>query len=313
MSRTMVKTGVQASRQHDHIYDPVYTVSSQRVHVREYQRGRLGTVERVPDFPNMFSDLATAPSHTYRMKQASLGDNVPPFPPQGEMKTAPESSVLGSLRFKYFKRPVVPFLHSIPAEILLAPSQSVANDPNAPPEEEVEQGTRTVGIQTMYREGEAQTDPYTPDYITNPGQDDPEILNLAHLTYGKGLPASLHEINMLHRMREKKAFEDSLPPITDEASFEIRKKLLEQRELQEWALREEQMKKEQEDKLQVLIKTLQEREAKSDALNEARVDKVCASLFMRLDKCAYAVALERTCIRTNTAIFSYTRAPTNAG
>jgi hypothetical protein len=27
----------------------------------------------------------------------------------------------------------------------------------------------------MYREMEAQTDPYTPDYITNPGQEDPEV------------------------------------------------------------------------------------------------------------------------------------------
>jgi hypothetical protein len=79
-----------------------------------------------------------------------------------------------------------------------------------------------------------------------------QILGLAHLTYGNGLPASLEEVNMIHRMREKKAFEGSLPPITDEASFERRKKLLEAREMKEWALREAEMKQEQEDKLQVL-------------------------------------------------------------
>jgi hypothetical protein len=36
---------------------------------------------------------------------------------------------------------------------------------------------------------------------------------------------------MIHRMRAKKTFEDSLPPITDEVSFERRKKLLEAREM----------------------------------------------------------------------------------
>jgi hypothetical protein len=54
----------------------------------------------------------------------------------------------------------------------------------------------------------------------------------------------------------------------------LRKKLLEERELQEWAIREEEMKKEQEDKLQVLIDTLRAREEKTQQLSEARIDKV---------------------------------------
>lgn len=271
MSQTMVKTGIQPTRAHDHIYDPIYTVSSQNVHLQEHQRSRLSHVERVPDYPNMFSDIATHPRHAYRMKEAKV--QMGAFPPEGPLRGVPEQTVLGSLRFKYFKRPVVPFLHSIPAEILLAPGTAADNEA-AVMEEKEEAPTRTVGIQTMYREMEAQTDPFTPDYITNPGQDDPEILSLAHLSYGKGLPASLDEVNMIHRMREKKAFEDSLPPVTDEASFEVRKQLLEKRELAEWALREEEMKKEQEAKLQILIDTLKEREEKSDALSEARVEHV---------------------------------------
>eukprot|EP00462_Mataza_sp_D1_P001095 CAMPEP_0175096900 /NCGR_PEP_ID=MMETSP0086_2-20121207/4985_1 /TAXON_ID=136419 /ORGANISM="Unknown Unknown, Strain D1" /LENGTH=896 /DNA_ID=CAMNT_0016370345 /DNA_START=28 /DNA_END=2718 /DNA_ORIENTATION=+ len=268
----MVKTGIQPTRPHDHVYDPVYTVSNMNVHLQEHQKARMTGVERVPQFPNMFSDVATHPRHAYRMKESTIQIN--PLPPQGNLRHVPDSSILGQQRFKYFKRPVVPFLHSVPAEILLAPAHDADNNPLEAPLEAAEEPTRTIGIQTMYREGETQTDPYTPDYITNPGQDDPEILNLAHLTYGQGLPASLEEINMIHRMREKKAFEDSLPPITDDASFELRKKLLEEREMQEWAIREQEMKKEQEDKLQILIDTLKAREEKSLLLSEARIEKL---------------------------------------
>ena len=44
--------------------------------------------------------------------------------------------------------------------------------------------TRTVEVQTDYRDSEAQTDPYTPEYVVNPGSQ-PELLTLASLMYGK--------------------------------------------------------------------------------------------------------------------------------
>jgi hypothetical protein len=110
--------------------------------------------------------------------------------------------------------------------------------------------------------------------MTAEGQPDPEILSIAHLTYGNGLPASLDEINLIHRMREKAAFEKSLPAMTDAANFELRKKLLEEREMKEWMAREEEMRKDQEAKLQILIDTLKARESKAEALAEARLDIV---------------------------------------
>ena len=45
--------------------------------------------------------------------------------------------------------------------------------------------TRTVMVQTDYRESEAQTDPYSPEYVVRPGSQ-PELLTLATLSYGKG-------------------------------------------------------------------------------------------------------------------------------
>lgn len=43
--------------------------------------------------------------------------------------------------------------------------------------------TRTVAVQTMYRESETQTDPWTPEYVVRPGSA-PEVLTLATLSYG---------------------------------------------------------------------------------------------------------------------------------
>ena len=49
---------------------------------------------------------------------------------------------------------------------------------------------KTVMTQTDYRDSEAQTDPYTPEYVVRPGSQ-PELLTLATLSYGTWiLPSS---------------------------------------------------------------------------------------------------------------------------
>ena len=61
-------------------------------------------------------------------------------------------------------------------------------DPLAPPGELMKRvptpATRNIEIQTDYRDSEAQTDPYTPEYVVRPGSA-PELLTLATLTYSK--------------------------------------------------------------------------------------------------------------------------------
>ncbi len=46
----------------------------------------------------------------------------------------------------------------------------------------VSNGKRSIAVQTLYRESEAQTDAYTPDYVLAPGMREPEVLGIAHLT-----------------------------------------------------------------------------------------------------------------------------------
>ena len=41
-----------------------------------------------------------------------------------------------------------------------------------------------MAVQTDYRDSEAQTEPYSPDYVLRPGSQ-PELLTLSKLTYSK--------------------------------------------------------------------------------------------------------------------------------
>ena len=78
-----------------------------------------------------------------------------------------------------------------------------------------EDGPVTVQTQTRLRESEAQTDPYSPDFVVPEGEE-PEVLSLAGLKFGQGLPVSMAEVEIIERARAKKAFLNTLPPITDE-------------------------------------------------------------------------------------------------
>ena len=110
-------------------------------------------------------------------------------------------------------------------------------------EEKVEESKyRTVEVQTIYRDSEAQTVPYTPKYRVNEGEN-PEVLTLTHLKYGKGLPATIDELEEIEQYREKQWFEFALPPISDEASFLLRRKLMDEQEIREWSKKENEIKK----------------------------------------------------------------------
>lgn len=74
--------------------------------------------------------------------------------------------------------------------------------------------TRNIHVQTDFRDSETQTDPYTPEYIIGPGSQ-PELLTLATLCYGNGLPAGQAQVEMIERARAKRVWEAGLPPVDD--------------------------------------------------------------------------------------------------
>ncbi|KAJ1548072.1 Cilia- and flagella-associated protein 91, partial [Cladochytrium tenue] len=123
-------------------------------------------------------------------------------------------------------------------------------------------------------ESEAQTDPFTPEHLIRPGSAIPELLALATLTYGAGLPAGVAELEMIERARAKRAWEASLPQVVDEASFALRLKMMEDMELKEWQEREEEIRRLQEARLQVLAKVIEKRELENEAINNERVARI---------------------------------------
>ena len=65
---------------------------------------------------------------------------------------------------------------------------SLRQDPLAGPDNVIAERaptplTKTIETQTDYRDSEAQTDPYTPEYVVRPGEA-PELLTLATLSFG---------------------------------------------------------------------------------------------------------------------------------
>ncbi|NXB79003.1 CFA91 protein, partial [Donacobius atricapilla] len=128
----------------------------------------------------------------------------------------------------------------------------------------------TLGTQTDYRDGEAQTDPYSPEYIVRSGSV-PEILTLATLTWGRGLPAGQAEMEIIDRIREKHAWEAALPPTDSPSNVAKRLKMMEAMERKEWAYREEEIEKLQKLKMEVFKKLLQRREENQNKLDAVRL------------------------------------------
>ena len=59
---------------------------------------------------------------------------------------------------------------------------------------------------------------------------------------GQGLPAGLAEVEMIERAREKRRWEESLPPIDDPTQREQRRTMMEEQERKEWEHRENEIR-----------------------------------------------------------------------
>lgn len=231
----------------------------------------------------MFSALRHYPPMQYRLK-------INPFPSgigQDRRTVIGSDSVSGQNRFKYFKRPIMPYQPVFSGQIIYARqaaehlSMSIDQQLQQPTNQTIEshgsylgKESKTIAIQTMYRISETQTDPYSPDYVFKPNEPPPELLALSTLSYGQGLPAGVAELDMIERARVKRLWESSLPIVTDQVSFERRLKMMEEMELKEWEERELEIKKLQESRLVVLESVIRQREKEIEEENDKRVERI---------------------------------------
>lgn len=133
--------------------------------------------------------------------------------------------------------------------------------------------TRSIECQTMFRESDTQTDPYTPDYFIEEGQQ-PEVLAIMELRYGEGLPAGAGEIHMIDRVQRRKRVESELPQGNDPLSMQQRLDALEALEKLEWEEREMHIKGLQDTRLNQMEIALKKREDAREEQSRSRVEAV---------------------------------------
>ena len=201
-------------------------------------------------------------------------------PSLGRVGTATTTQLVGVQRYKYFSRPVLPAMTAMPVTVLLAPTAAV--NPLQPPPVRELQKSRTIAIQTDYRESEVQTDPYTPDFIVPEGKE-PEVMALAGLKWGAGLPAGPAELMKIDRLRYRRELEKQLPTDTDPASLARRKLMLEQIEQHQWVNRENDIIEIQEQRLEQLRSALIAREEEQAAAREDRLTQMRRTRALHLD------------------------------
>ncbi|XP_070597996.1 cilia- and flagella-associated protein 91 isoform X1 [Erythrolamprus reginae] len=292
------------NRAFDFLYDPLYELSSEKDHAQANVQAHLihDEMRKVPEFKTMFSNLIHYPSYFVQLEEKNP---VPPFIDRRwrgkvqqrfqtfqQLVVAPPSlqvpriehedpEVSGRNRWKYFERPFIPFDKPLPLNVVYAMSKTELQ--THPAKSKPGLTSRTVETQTDYRDGEAQTDPYSPEYIV-PSGSIPELLTLATLTWGHGLPATQAEVEVIERAREKRAWEATLPPLNDAAHIAKRRRMMEEMERKEWAFREEEIEELQEVRLNLLKALLMKREEKHNELNVSCLDEHWFKLMQEKEK-----------------------------
>lgn len=282
------------------IADTVYTVSSATDHYREQARNGGYRVERCPVFETFYSTLQHYPSSSFRLKGR---DQVPGYisrdylPYQRDARDVKQRSssalVSGVHRYKYGQRSVL--TSNLP--IILVKSARVedaaTSRPPPAPGALVSKKSCTVGTQSDYREGEAQTDPYSPDYVLpeRPSTKQtilsrmhncegvPELSHLHGLTFGMGDRPGVAEVTHINKLRAKRAFEATLPPLSDVAKLPIRQKMMEEWEEKEWKEREDEIESKQNDRLHLLQDAIVAREMEVEAAHAQRVQDMTDNLL----------------------------------
>jgi hypothetical protein len=276
--------------------DTLYSVSSATDHFREQAKHGGFALARCQDFGNFTSALPHYPSTTFRLKN---NDKVPSFinrefrPPQSnaaELCTnSTKGAVSGSHRYKYGLHPPLashmPIIFIKAPQHLCLPLSAVHNSDQLLESSNMIPAAVTVATQSDYRESEAQTNPYSPavaisTQLTNKAAQHAalqhcggttEVSHLTELSYELGQVPGADDVEKIKKLRAKRAFEASLPPLSNPDSLPLRQKMMEARELQEWAEREGEIQHTQNERFGLLQQAILAREAEVEMGNADRV------------------------------------------
>ncbi|KAB1283095.1 Cilia- and flagella-associated protein 91 [Camelus dromedarius] len=267
---------VSANRTYDFLYDPLYIVSSEKDHNQANIQATLIQSKLADPVPSFISREWKGHEERHREALRQLAATDTSF--QMPKKVCEDPDVTGKNRYKYFERPFLPFYQHTPFNVVYAANRAEPYTFPPPSAKYLPVPSKyTVGTQTDYRDAEVQTDPYSPEYVVC--QDTiPELLTLATLTWGRGLPAGQAEVEMIERAREKRAWEATLPSLSDTTQFEKRRRMMNAMERKEWAFREQEIEKLQEIRLEVLKELLKKRDKNQNEVSMARLNAQWSTL-----------------------------------
>ncbi|RKO98913.1 hypothetical protein CXG81DRAFT_5276, partial [Caulochytrium protostelioides] len=271
--------------------DKSYILSGYKDHQKTVQNAQLVEVVNEPSFKNYFSAL---PHHPAQVPTVALKGQLAfsrAFQQHGAPAAEPAAAaVTGRDRVRFFRTPanmngplvqsqIVYARRATPGharcarDTLLTAAGARADGPTY----------RTVGVQTQYRESSAQTTPYSPNYVIQ-GTAPPELLTLANLTWGAGLPATQVELELIERGRAKRAWEKTLPQGHDPESYERRLRMMETMELEEWKIRENEIRRVQEQRLALLAHVIAKRQARNETIASQRLERLYTSKLQERDQ-----------------------------
>ncbi|CAH8593883.1 unnamed protein product [Schistosoma curassoni] len=284
-------------RKHDYLYDPLYSLSSAADHERVATKDHLDVskMQKLFSFQNLFSEVPIYRPYIWRLNPS---DPVPMsmsryFHPVDVCKKLIQMSQLkknkdlmighvfeGMDRSKYFTHHTLslcPYPSGNPKIMDITLDSLVGNENitqiDLRPKRPV---YISRYVQTMYRDSEAQTDPYSPLYVVNTGEN-LETLKLTSLSYGYGLPVGLFDVERIERARQRREIEANLPPYKDIANNLVqiakRRKILEGLENLEWYFREREVEAMQEVRLNVIVQLLRRREQRKQEVISRRLDQ----------------------------------------
>ena len=177
--------------------------------------------------------------------------------------------VIGKERVKFYSRPVVPGNQSLVPVIKYAPDVSRSGDDftadflaRRDSYDSVRRSVSkvaSVSVQTLYRETETQTEPYTPSTAPVTHADtDQDLLALSSLTHGDGLPLHTEfDVERVRRLIRLQQEELQMEELENGERKEMRERILSERQELDWESREQaaaEMKNHRENALDGYIK-----------------------------------------------------------
>jgi hypothetical protein len=190
-----------------------------------------------------------------------------------------KASVSGATRYMFFRKPLVQNLFSF--EPIVTDSLKEGERFLVPKHQTDDKAVaRKTTPQTLFRESETQTDPYSPQYFTHrqtssvaisTDDNESETIKLTQLkcTTGQGDPK---EVSWICRIRERREVTKRLFPVmSDRKSIKLQEAFLQGREQLEFKARERELDKLLENRLASFKENLYAKYAESERRAEEKI------------------------------------------